>query len=73
MLYRINKKKLHPFIIMHCGSVGNFVEKMGITKMRWSQITRTNYKSLDVPAISKIKKILFVHNRDFIDELKIGE
>lgn len=73
MIYRINKKKLHPFIIMHCGSVRNFVEKLGITMMRWSQITRTNYKSPDVPAIKKVKKTLFVQNRDFIDELEIGE
>lgn len=73
MLYRINKKKLYPFIIMYCGSVGNFVEKLGISRMRWSQITRTNYKSLDVPAINKVKKTLFVQCRDFIDELEIGD
>lgn len=73
MIYRINKKKLYPFIFFHYGSIGNFVKEMGISKMRWSQITRTNYKSYDVPAINRITKLLFVRYCDIADELEIGD
>ena len=73
MLYRINKAKLKPHIIVKFGSIGSFIDSIGISKMRWSQVTRTNYKSLEAPTIKKIKNIFGLTSDQFLDELDIGE
>ena len=73
MIYRINKKKLKPYIIKYFGSVGSFNKAIGISKMRWSQVTRTNYKRDDAPTIKTICQVLGVEKDQFLDKLEIGD
>lgn len=73
MIYRINKKKLKPRIIEYYGSVTKFNQAIGISKMRWSQVTRTNYKRDDAPTIERICAVLDVKKDQFLDKLEIGD
>lgn len=73
MIYRINKKKLKPRIIEYYGSVTKFIQAIGISKMRWSQVTRTNYKRDDAPTIETICVVLNIKKDQFLDKLEIGD